>query len=176
MATSTLLPLEVYLRTNYRPDCEWIDGEVRERNVGEAPHSAAQKFLINNLSANEEIWGVTVWPEQRVQTSATHFRVPDICLTRDSGRYEVIFTVPPLLCIELMSYDDRLNEILERAEDYLAMGVLAVWILDLRRREAFVAHRSGLEKTPERLWVDGWPIKARLSDVLAYVDKIEARR
>ena len=30
-----LVPLEEYLRTTYHPDCEWVDGEVKERNVGE---------------------------------------------------------------------------------------------------------------------------------------------
>ncbi len=37
MSTSTPLfvPLEVYLRTSYRPDRDWIDGEAKERNIGE---------------------------------------------------------------------------------------------------------------------------------------------
>ena len=35
MATSTLVPLSEYLRTSYRPDRDWIDGVVKERNVGE---------------------------------------------------------------------------------------------------------------------------------------------
>ena len=31
MATATQVPLSEYLHTSYEPDCEWIDGEVRER-------------------------------------------------------------------------------------------------------------------------------------------------
>ena len=45
VATSVMVPLSEYLRTSYRPDCDWVDGEVRERNIGEAPHASVQKFL-----------------------------------------------------------------------------------------------------------------------------------
>ena len=33
MSTATLIPVEEYLSTSYRPDRDYIDGEVRERNV-----------------------------------------------------------------------------------------------------------------------------------------------
>ncbi len=29
------VPISEYLDSVYRPDCEYIDGEVRERNLGE---------------------------------------------------------------------------------------------------------------------------------------------
>ena len=46
MATATtLVPLESYLATNYRPDCDWIDGELKARNMGEKPHSRIQQYL-----------------------------------------------------------------------------------------------------------------------------------
>jgi hypothetical protein len=34
MATGTLIPLEEYIGHSFRPDCDYIDGELRERNVG----------------------------------------------------------------------------------------------------------------------------------------------
>jgi hypothetical protein len=34
MATSTRLSLLEYMKTSYRPDREFVDGELRERNVG----------------------------------------------------------------------------------------------------------------------------------------------
>ena len=30
-----VVPLSQYLTTSYRPDCEYLDGELLERNVGE---------------------------------------------------------------------------------------------------------------------------------------------
>jgi hypothetical protein len=38
MATATQVPLETYLHTDYQPDREYVDGEVRERNLGEKEH------------------------------------------------------------------------------------------------------------------------------------------
>jgi Uma2 family endonuclease len=179
MATPTnavSVPLDVYLKTSYRPDCDWMDGEVRERKMGEAPHSAVQKFLINYLSAREGLWGITVWPEQRVQTSATHFRVPDLCATRDTAPFERILKTAPVLCVEVMSPDDRLNELFERAEDYLAMGVESVWIVDPHKRQAWVATRGGANPVLGDLTVAGWEIAVPLAEVFAYLDKLEARK
>ena len=41
--TPALIPVEEYLRTVYRPDCDYIDGEVLERNLGEKPHARLQR-------------------------------------------------------------------------------------------------------------------------------------
>jgi Uma2 family endonuclease len=176
MSTSTLVPLSEYLTTSYRPDCDWIEGELRERNVGEGQHSAIQKFLINYLSAREDLWGITVWPEQRIQTSATHYRVPDLCATRDTAPFERILRTAPILCVEVMCPEDRLNELLERAQDYLAMGVSSVWIVDPRQRGAWAATGEGVEPVVDTLTVAGWEIAVPLSEVFAYLDKLEARR
>jgi hypothetical protein len=31
---ATLVPVEEYLSTNYDPDCEYVDGQIVERNLG----------------------------------------------------------------------------------------------------------------------------------------------
>jgi hypothetical protein len=36
-----------YLRTSYRLDCDYVDGEVQERKVGESDHAAVQAFLTS---------------------------------------------------------------------------------------------------------------------------------
>lgn len=175
MATSTFVTLSEYLRTSYHPDCDWIDGEVRERNMGEGPHSAVQKFLLFYLSLREEIWSITVWPEQRVQTSESHYRIPDICVTLEEAPFEIIIRQAPLLCIEVMSHDDRMSEILERVEDYLTMGVKAVWIVDPRRRRAFVADHTGVQQTTTRVWVPESEITIEVGEIFSYLDKMEAK-
>ena len=35
MATAILIPVSEYLASVYRPDCDYIEGELVERNVGE---------------------------------------------------------------------------------------------------------------------------------------------
>ena len=46
MAIATQMSVEEYLRTSFDPDCEYVDGEVLERNEGEKDHSKVQKRLI----------------------------------------------------------------------------------------------------------------------------------
>lgn len=54
MATSTLIPVSEYLNTVYRPDCDYIDGELRERNVGERPHAQLQIILGRSFEIIEK--------------------------------------------------------------------------------------------------------------------------
>ncbi len=35
MGSMTLISLEEYLHTTYRPDCDFLEGVVEERNLGE---------------------------------------------------------------------------------------------------------------------------------------------
>src|ERR1051325_3552842 len=102
MVSRTLISVEEYLRTSYRPDCDYIDGEVVERNMGEKSHAKLQKAILLYLSAREKdlvIWAIQ---EQRVQVSSTRFRIPDICVTLGEPA-EQIFTHPPFICIEILS-------------------------------------------------------------------------
>ncbi len=34
MASATLVPVLEYLSTTYRPDCDFVDGELKKRNGG----------------------------------------------------------------------------------------------------------------------------------------------
>jgi Uma2 family endonuclease len=123
MSTATVVPLQEYLETSYRPDCEYLEGELLERNVGEIDHSLLQGLLIHYLVSRKGQWGITVFPEQRVQVKARRFRVPDISVVvggRPSGR---IIVQPPFLCVEVLSPPDRMAEMLERIDDYLSFGI-----------------------------------------------------
>ena len=176
MATSTLVPLSEYLRTSYHPDCDWIDGEVRERNMGEGPHSILQKFFVLFLGMQEKEWGIRVLPEQRVQVSSKRYRIPDVCLALREGPLETIVRTPPILCIEILSWDDRMSEIQEKVDDYFGMGVTAVWVVDPRRRKAFYAVPGGsLQAEGEALTVSGSDVRVPVAEMFAELDELEAR-
>jgi Uma2 family endonuclease len=138
VSTRTVVPLSEYLATSYRPDCEYLDGELLERNVGEWDHSRLQMLLSRYLSNREKQWGILVVPEQRVQVKATRFRVPDISVLTGPPPDGGIIVEPPYLCIEILSPADRMKEMQERIDDYLDFGVQYVWLLHPRTRRAFV--------------------------------------
>jgi hypothetical protein len=39
MSSATLVSVQEYLATSFRPDRDYVDGEIQERNLGERPHS-----------------------------------------------------------------------------------------------------------------------------------------
>jgi Uma2 family endonuclease len=136
--TRALISVEQYLRTSYRPDCDYLDGEVVERNLGEWDHGWLQGLLIRLLMNRYESEGIFVIPELRVQVKPTRLRVPDICVTlRLPG--ERILTNPPFLCIEILSREDRMQRVNERVTDFLEMGVAYVWVLDPQAKRAYAA-------------------------------------
>ena len=146
--TATFVPLSEYLETSYRPDCDYLDGELLERNVGEWDHSRLQMLLSGFLLSREKEWGILVVPEQRVQVKARRLRVPDISAltTPPSGP---ILTEPPFLCIEILSKSDRMEEMQERIDDYLEFGVRYVWLINPRKRRAFIYSREGVREAKD---------------------------
>jgi Uma2 family endonuclease len=139
---ATLVPVEEYLRTNYDPDCEYVDGQVVERNLGEKPHSRIQRRLTVYLDPVTKELGMEVLPEQRVQVSATRFRVPDVIVLRESD--ERIVTSPPFICIEVLSKDDTMYYMQEKIDDYLRFGVPYIWIVNPRNKKGYVVTQAGM--------------------------------
>jgi Uma2 family endonuclease len=139
MASRTLISVEEYLRTSYSPDCDYVDGEVVERNLGELDHSWLQTMLSAYLVARRKDWDITVLVEQRVQVKPTRFRIPDICVILGPKPNEQIVTKPPFICIEILSPEDRMLRVEQRVQDFLAMGVSYVWVLDPATRQAYAA-------------------------------------
>lgn len=133
-----LISVEEYLTSVYRPDCDYVDGEVLERNMGERDHSWLQGAIIAFFFVRRKEWNITVLPEMRVQVKPTRFRIPDVCIVLGDTD-EKILTKPPFLCIEILSPDDRWVRVKERINDFLAMGVPYIWVIDPETRQAYVA-------------------------------------
>jgi Uma2 family endonuclease len=163
MASATLIPVAEYLSTSYRPDREYIDGEVLERNVGNWEHARIQWLLALWFGRHESEWNIVGSTEQRTQVSETRIRIPDVVVLRPGTQQDVL-TNPPLLVIEILSPDDTYSDTEERAQDYSAMGVKMVWIIDPKTRSGRMC--SGAEWVrAQRLVVAGTPIYVELDDL-----------
>ncbi|MGA3028145.1 MAG: Uma2 family endonuclease [Bryobacteraceae bacterium] len=145
MSTGMLVSVEEYLNTTYRPDRDYVGGELLERTVGEYDHSRLQALITGILLAHEALWRTRTLPEQRVQVTRERFRVPDLCVIR-KGTEEQIITRPPVVCIEIMSKDDTARALEERIQDYLQFGVPTVWLIDPKTRRAFVYTPDGVRR------------------------------
>jgi Uma2 family endonuclease len=165
MATALHIPLNEYLDISYRPDREYVDGEILERNVGKWEHARLQWLLALWFGSHEKQWGITGSTEQRVQVSESRVRVPDLVVLTAGAQPDVLIE-PPLLVIEILSPDDTYSDTQERARDYRTMGVEMVWIIDPKTRTGRMC--SGAEWVEaERLEVKGTPLYVNLPEIFS---------
>lgn len=165
MATTTQVPLETYLHTDYQPDREYVDGEIRERNLGEKEHARLQKLILLFFAALEKNENLRVYPELRVQVSPTRFRVPDLTVLRAEAPDEQIITHPPIIVVEILSPSDSLLGMREKIEDYLAFSIPNIWIVDPSDRMGYICRSGSFREwqPASTLSVPGTPIALDLT-------------
>jgi Uma2 family endonuclease len=169
---NAIVTVEEYLHSVYEPDMDYVDGRLEDRNVGEYDHSSLQMALARYFSERRFDWNLRIVQEQRMQITPTRYRVPDTVLFSRDQEPEQIFKRAPLVCIEVLSPKDRLSRLQARVQDYFAMGVLAVWILDPRKKIGLNCptgeQASWHEETD--FSVEGTAIQMNLPAVFAEVD------
>ena len=170
--STTLVPLAHYLHETWQPDREYVDGEIVERSMGEKDHAAWQAALLRLLSGWRQGASIKVFAELRLQISASRFRVPDILVIDRNAVNEQIITHPPLLCVEILSPEDRLGRMEAKIQEYLDFGTRAVWLIDPQTRTAYACAGGSLRdwKAVETLMVPDTPIRIEMKDLLADLD------
>jgi len=133
-----MITIEEYLTSTYEPECDFVDGALEERNAGEWDHSLTLSNACACLFEQCEPRGMFVLPILRLRVSSNRIRVPDLCVFLSNPRQRIP-TIPPFLCVEILSDEDRMTSVEVRINDFLAMGVNTVWIIDPETRQAFTA-------------------------------------
>jgi Uma2 family endonuclease len=149
MKSGTQVSLEEYLETSYRPDCDYVDGEVVERNMGDLDHADVQTAMAAYLRSRQKDFGVYAIVEWRVRVSSMRYRIPDICVVRGDRPMERYLTQPPFVCIEILSERDTLDSVQDRIDDYLAMGVTYVWVVNPRTRRGWVYTKDAIAEAKD---------------------------
>lgn len=172
MSQALLISVNEYLRTSFRPDRDYIDGAIQERNLGGRNHSILQATLVAIFHQNRNTWNALPLSEQRVQISDTRFRVPDLCVVRRGDPRDQIVRVAPLVCVEILSPEDTLSRLQARVDDYVAFGVPHIWVIDPSTRHAYEAGRAGfIEVQSGAFEVPGTAIRVSLSELFADLDE-----
>ena len=163
---------DLYLRTIFHPDCDFVDGRIEERTVGEYEHAWLQKSLMRIFLASEGKWGVNLIQECRLQVAPHRFRVPDSMVLRRGKKFSGVIREAPLLCIEVLSPEDTWVRIRERLDDYLAMGVEHLWCFDPGARDVRRYTTRGFERVTEsQLTVPGTAISVDVAEVFSILDE-----
>ena len=163
MSIATGVSLEEYLHTVYEPDCDYVDGVLEDRNVGQKIHGETQAEVASFFIVRKKQLKIRVSTELRMRVAPTRVRIPDVAIVPVEDGDE-IQQKPPLLCIEILSPDDRLSRLLKVIADYLDFGVPMIWVIDPYDREAFVATQENraLQPVDELRWND---VVIKLSDI-----------
>jgi Uma2 family endonuclease len=172
MATATtLIPIEEYLRTTYHPDRDYVDGYTEKRNVGLRDHGRMTAALGAWFFNLEKEWAVYTLLGVRTRVSQSRVRIPDICLLHRNAPREQVVVTPPLLCVEILSPEDRLPRAARVMEDYARMGVPNLWLLDPKDRVAYLYSSDGLlQLATTRLTIPHTEIYVDLPTLFAALD------
>lgn len=177
MATApALMTMEQYLSTSYSPDVHFIDGEIEERNVGEKDHGRLQNMIGAWFDAREIALSLDTITEMRMRVTASRVRVCDVAVFSAGAPDEQVAATPPLICIEVLSPEDRLSRAIKVLEDYRAMGVPNIWLIDPQERLAYAFGQSGLQQQQDLvLRASEVAVELNLNELFARLDQKKAR-
>ena len=119
------------------------------------PPKRLHGFICNNVA-----WRLTNYAEKRgagivctndagviVERDPDTVRGPDVAYFDDVQTAEDILAeyakVPPVVAVEVLSPDDRVNRVALKVDEYLAFGVKQVWVVDPEARDIAI-HRVGV--------------------------------
>ena len=126
--TTTLMPVDEYLRTSYKPACEYRDGVLTQKPMPTWKHSVVQMQIGHIILGRYPDF--RPGSELHVRLNEGRYLVPDVAVQRKDRIQDPYPTEPIHLCVEILSPDDRFSEVLAKCEEYLAWGVPMVWIID----------------------------------------------
>jgi Uma2 family endonuclease len=138
MATATSqLSVQDYLKTTCDPDCEFVEGILEERPMGERDHAAWQDAIQAWFRDHKRKWNIQIYPELRVQVAPNLFRVPDVTILSREAPREQIVTHAPLAVFEILSPEDTMTRMLNKLADYERMGIQAIWVVEPKKPSYF---------------------------------------
>ncbi len=180
MAVSTRVSLREYLSTSYRPDVEYIDGELRPKNskletdpMVQWAHAQLQAVLSAWFVQHDDEWGVQVGVEARTRITTASVRLPALVVV-PAGTHPETLVEPPLIVIEILSPNDTFADTQRRARDYQQFGVPNIWLLDPDTRTARVCQGDTWTETT-RLAVQGSATYLDVTALFARLDKYKPR-
>jgi len=120
MSPTTVMTADEYSRTSFRPGCEYRDGVLTRKSIPTWKHAALQlkigSYILNNYS------GFLPGSELTVRLSENRFLVPDIAVQRKDEIQDPYPIEPVHLCVEILSPEDRMSEMIAKGEEPPGMG------------------------------------------------------
>jgi Uma2 family endonuclease len=140
MASTTLLTAEQYLESygSAKHAPELVRGELVHRSMPKWIHARLQGMLYARL----ETAGMAA-TELHLRLADDVIRIADVAMYLQEPDEELP-SKPPLVVVEIVSPDDRLEDVIERLKDYRAWGVEHIWLVEPRWKEFYIFDSRGL--------------------------------
>lgn len=165
MATSAVVPIETYLRSNYEPDAEYVNGEIEERPMGEYDHASWQSALMEWFNSYKQEWNIRARSELRVKVSEANYRVSDVVALP----VEQVITHPPIAVFEILSPEDRVSRVMAKLADYAEMGIQSIFVIEPTDDKVWV-YRNGRLSADLRVDLPGSRCTIDWAKVREYAD------
>ena len=166
MTGSTLVSVEEYLSTSYKPNCEYVDGVLYPKPMPTWMHGLLQSHLA--MLINQGFAQFAAASEVTVQIRTGKYLVPDLIVQRRDSIQAPYPSVPVHLCVEVLSPDDRMSEAFAKCEEYHAWGAQTTWVLDPEEQRAW-EYRTGKRpvEIPQIGWLTAEGISIPIADVFS---------
>jgi len=106
-----------YLHSSFPDlDREYRDGELVERSVPDYLHGRTQALLLVFFEALRKKLSFYACSETRVKVREGLYLIPDVSVFRPSPPPSSVPDQPPFIAVEILSPDDRLNAVREKAQ------------------------------------------------------------
>jgi Uma2 family endonuclease len=166
LASATLVPEEEYLRTTYKPACDYIDGVLRQKSMPTYKHGRTQGRIMTLVNASgagfEAVVELTCWVRKG------KYLVPDVAVQHAEESQNPYPVRPVHLCVEVLSPEDRFSDAVSKCGECHAWGVPYCWIFDPDDRRCW-EYASGGRPTP--IAADGYisagPLSVSVAEIFA---------
>jgi len=156
----TLLAEKTYTTRDFLDDptlrrFELVDGHLRERVMSKRSSAIAGEILGLLRQEAKKAREAKVYPSDLgydcFPDSTINLRFPDVSLIRSPRDAEVgddpgFMSIPADLVVEVLSPNDRVNDVDDKIEDYLKAGFNLIWVVNPRRRSVHIYRRDGSEQ------------------------------
>ena len=133
MTAKTLISPQDYLSMRFEWEPEYVHGELRERPMPDRVHGMIESRLAYLLIFLAKQHGMNAATNVRCRLAADVYRLPDVVLLHNKP-FEPIPTLPPIMITEILSRDDSMVGVEEKAAEYAEWGVKNIWLVNPWRR------------------------------------------
>jgi Uma2 family endonuclease len=130
MATKAQITAEQYLHMTFEYDVEFVRGEIIKRGMPDRLHSKIQLRILLLIGRLLQSHPLFPYPGLRLRLEPLVYRVPDVSVFAGQDPKQSVPSSPPLLVIEILSRDDRHQDLMVKLEDYGVWGVPNIWVVD----------------------------------------------